>query len=89
MKEIKGTAAPGVTLRHQHHDGNVVDVKFNPEKWNMRAVRSGDKIVISHNHPSLDYIFDAKVTHVRWGIITLEWKSSWKRLEEYLPEQPS
>ena len=42
-----------------------------------------------HSHPSLDAIFDSTVTLVRWGIITLEWKSNWKRLEECLPEQRS
>ena len=86
MKEVQGTAALGVTLRHQCH---AVDVKFNADKWNMRAVRAGDKIVISHSHPSLDSIFDPTVTQVRGGIITLGWKSNWKRLEERLPEQRS
>ena len=55
----------------------------------MRTVRIGDKIVISHSHPSLDAIFEATVTRARLGIITLEWKANWKRLEEYLPEQRS
>ena len=89
MKEIQGTAVLGVTLHPQYNDRGDVGITFNADKWNMRTVRAGDEVVISISHPSLDYIFDAKVTNARRGVITLEWKSSWRRLEEYLPEHRS
>ena len=41
MREVQGTAALGETLRCQRRD-NAVDVEFNADKWNMRAVRIGD-----------------------------------------------
>ena len=88
MKEVQGTAALGVTLQRQRHY-DAIDVTFNADNWNTRTVRIGDKIVISHSHPSLDAIVEATVTRARWGNITLEWKANWKRLEEYLPEQRS
>ena len=86
MKEIEGTAAFGVTLHPKYSDRGDVGITFNADKWNMRAVRAGDKVVISNSHTALDHIFDPKVTSARRGVITLEWKSSWTRLEEYLPE---
>ena len=89
MIGIQGTAALGVTLRPEYNARGDVGIKFNADKWNMRAVRVGDKVVISNSHPALDYIFDAMVISARRGVITLEVKSSRRRLEEYLPEHRS
>ena len=89
MKETQGTAALGLTLRPEYHAKGDVGVKFNDDRWNMRTVRAGDKVVISSSRPSFDYVFDASVTSTQWGVVTLEWKSSWGRLQDYLPEHVS
>ena len=70
------TTALRVSLHFEFNANSDVGIPFDSDTWDTRAVKVGDKVVISNSHPSLGYVFDALVTSTQRCIITLEWKYS-------------